>query len=36
MVFPTAKTLLREGDMLALSGSHDAIEEATRLLTRGA
>jgi len=33
MVFPTAKTLLREGDLLALSGSHDAIEEATRLLT---
>jgi CPA2 family monovalent cation:H+ antiporter-2 len=33
MVFPTAKTVLREGDLLALSGSHDAIEEATRLLT---
>ena len=33
MVFPTAKTLLREGDLLALSGSHEAIEEATRLLT---
>ncbi len=33
MVFPTAKTLLRDGDLLALSGSHEAIEEATRLLT---
>jgi len=33
MVLPTAKTLLREGDLLALAGSHDAIEEATRLLT---
>jgi len=33
MVFPTAKTQLREGDLLALSGSHDAIEQATRLLT---
>jgi CPA2 family monovalent cation:H+ antiporter-2 len=33
MVFPTAKTELRVGDLLALSGSHEAIEEATRLLT---
>jgi CPA2 family monovalent cation:H+ antiporter-2 len=33
MVFPTAKTQLREGDLLALSGSHEAIEQATRLLT---
>ncbi|HTC23415.1 MAG TPA: cation:proton antiporter [Gemmatimonadales bacterium] len=36
MVFPTAKTQLRAGDMLALSGSHDAIEEAVRLLVGGA
>jgi len=35
-VFPTAKTQLRAGDLLALSGSHEAIEEATRLLTEGA
>ncbi|HEY8105031.1 MAG TPA: cation:proton antiporter [Gemmatimonadales bacterium] len=33
MVFPTAKTLLNAGDLLALSGSHEAIEEAARLLT---
>src|SRR5262245_11798077 len=33
-VLPTADTLLREGDMLALSGSHDAIAEARELLTR--
>jgi CPA2 family monovalent cation:H+ antiporter-2 len=33
MVFPTAKTLLNAGDLLALSGSHEAIEEAVRLLT---
>jgi CPA2 family monovalent cation:H+ antiporter-2 len=33
MVFPTAKTLLNAGDLVALSGSHEAIEEAVRLLT---
>jgi K+:H+ antiporter len=33
-VLPTADTLLREGDMLALSGSHDAIAEARELLTQ--
>ena len=36
MVFPTAKTLLRAGDLLALSGSHEAIEDAARLLTEPA
>ncbi len=36
MVFPTAKTLLHAGDLLALSGSHEAIEEAARLLTEPA
>jgi CPA2 family monovalent cation:H+ antiporter-2 len=33
-VLPTAETLLREGDMLALSGSHDAIAEARELLSQ--
>lgn len=32
IVFPTAKVLLREGDLLALSGSHEAIAAATRLI----
>jgi CPA2 family monovalent cation:H+ antiporter-2 len=32
IVLPTAETLLREGDLLALSGSHDAIAQAQRLL----
>jgi CPA2 family monovalent cation:H+ antiporter-2 len=32
-VLPTAETLLREGDLLALSGSHEAIAEARQLLT---
>lgn len=36
MVFPSAKTLLHAGDLLALSGSHEAIEEAARLLTEPA
>ncbi|HEU5170320.1 MAG TPA: cation:proton antiporter [Gemmatimonadales bacterium] len=33
IVFPTAKVVLREGDLLALSGSHESIAEATRLLS---
>jgi len=32
-VLPTAETLVREGDLLALSGSHEAIAEARQLLT---
>jgi len=32
IVLPTAETLLAEGDLLALSGSHDAIAQARRLL----
>jgi CPA2 family monovalent cation:H+ antiporter-2 len=35
IVFPTAKVILHEGDLLALSGSHDAIAEAVRLLESG-
>jgi CPA2 family monovalent cation:H+ antiporter-2 len=35
IVFPTAKVVLHEGDLLALSGSHDAIVEAVRLLESG-
>ena len=35
IVFPTAKVVLHEGDLLALSGSHDAIAEAVRLLESG-
>jgi len=32
VVLPTAETQLREGDLLALSGTHDAIAQAQRLL----
>lgn len=32
IVLPTAETRLQEGDMLALSGTHDAIVQATRVL----
>jgi CPA2 family monovalent cation:H+ antiporter-2 len=32
IVLPTAETQLREGDLLALSGTHDAIAQAQRLL----
>lgn len=35
IVFPTAKVVLHEGDLLALSGSQDAIAEAKRLLESG-
>ncbi len=35
IVFPTAKVVLHEGDLLALSGSHDSIAEAVRLLESG-
>jgi CPA2 family monovalent cation:H+ antiporter-2 len=35
IVFPTAKVVLQEGDLLALSGSHDSIAEAVRLLEAG-
>jgi uncharacterized protein with PhoU and TrkA domain len=35
IVFPTAKVILHEGDLLALSGSHEAIAEAVRLLESG-
>jgi len=36
IVLPTAETLLREGDLLALSGTHDAIAQAQRLLAGAA
>ncbi len=32
VIVPTAKELLRAGDVLALAGTHDAIEAATQLL----
>jgi CPA2 family monovalent cation:H+ antiporter-2 len=35
IVFPTAKVVLHEGDLLALSGSEGAIAEAVRLLESG-
>ena len=35
IVFPTARVVLQEGDLLALSGSHDSIAEAVRLLESG-
>jgi CPA2 family monovalent cation:H+ antiporter-2 len=36
IVLPTAETQLREGDLLALSGTHDAIAQAQRLLAGAA
>jgi CPA2 family monovalent cation:H+ antiporter-2 len=33
---PTAREVLQEGDILALAGSHDAIDSATKLLTETA
>ncbi|MGH7537806.1 MAG: TrkA C-terminal domain-containing protein, partial [Gemmatimonadales bacterium] len=35
VVVPTAEERLRAGDVLALAGSHEAIEAATKLLVRG-
>jgi CPA2 family monovalent cation:H+ antiporter-2 len=35
IVFPTARVVLHEGDLLALSGSHESISEARRLLESG-
>jgi CPA2 family monovalent cation:H+ antiporter-2 len=35
IVFPTARVVLHEGDLLALSGSHESIAEAMRLLESG-
>ncbi len=35
IVFPTARDVLHEGDLLALSGSHESVAEAVRLLESG-
>ncbi|HET8622040.1 MAG TPA: cation:proton antiporter [Gemmatimonadales bacterium] len=35
IVFPTARVVLHEGDLLALSGSNESISEAVRLLESG-
>jgi CPA2 family monovalent cation:H+ antiporter-2 len=34
-VVPSAGDVLREGDVLALAGSHEAVEAARRLLEEG-
>jgi CPA2 family monovalent cation:H+ antiporter-2 len=36
VIVPTAKQRLRRGDVLALAGTHDAIESARALLETGA
>jgi CPA2 family monovalent cation:H+ antiporter-2 len=36
LLIPTAQEVLQEGDILALAGSHDAIDGATRFLTEPA